>query len=66
MSRMIQVDTGWVVLRHDGGRVGLCVHPTKEAAEVVAESFDGGRVAPAKRVWSSCRKRPDWIIGEAA
>lgn len=61
---MIIVERGWITLR-GGRRLEDTLYQTKESAERTAKCL-GATAAPAKRVWSVFRRRPEWIIGDAA
>lgn len=64
---MMQVTSGWVILRPNGARLDDLLYPSEAAARATVRIFDEGHaVRPAKRVWTIRRRRPDWIIGEAA
>jgi hypothetical protein len=62
---MMRVDCGWIILRN-GTRFEDQLYPTEQAAKTTARCFPGSTTAPAKRVWTIQRRKPDWIIGEAA
>lgn len=64
---MMRIKSGWIILRPNGARLDDHLYPTEAAARATARCFAVGHsVAPAKRVWTIQRRKPDWIIGEAA
>ena len=64
---MIPTTSGWIVLRPNGARLGDYLHPSEAIARGTAKILgEGHTVAPAKRVWTIHRRKPDWIIGEAS
>jgi hypothetical protein len=64
---MIRITSGWIILRPNGARLDDHLYPSEAAAKATAKCFARGHsVAPAKRVWTIHRRKPDWIIGEAS
>jgi hypothetical protein len=61
---MVSVERGWIILCN-GRRVEDRLYPTERAARASARCFPNAAIAPAKRVWTIHRRKPDWTIGEA-
>jgi hypothetical protein len=64
---LMHITSGWIILRPNGARLGDYLYPSEAIARGTAKILgENYTVAPAKRVWTIHRRKPDWIIGEAA